>query len=300
MSYLLNYIWGDSTEIFEFQYQLFGNPTDIKETNKNIDKIDFESINTMKIINQTIKNLPEFIKNAKNMKTLIIEDSNIESLDLDILENLYQLKKIILINIKINKFNCTNKIKIENLIINQCHQIDINLISNIKSLRELYYINNSITEICDLSDLENLTILDLHNNCIESIDKIGKLKKLISLNIGGNLISNIDKIQYCENLKYIYCNKNKIESIECLKNLNKITYLIANLNQIKNIDFITELHNLEVLHIDENLIRKIPNLLKLKNLKYDELHIDWKLIEDVVDMKGFKLIKNIILNLIKK
>ena len=57
---------------------------------------------------------------------------------------------------------------------------------------------------------------------------------------------------------------------------------------------------MEVLHIDENLIRKIPNLLKLKNLKYDELHIDWKLIEDVDDMKGFKLIKNIILNLIKK
>ena len=96
-----------------------------------------------------------------------LSDSNIETLDLDILENLNELKKIILINIKVNKFNCTNKIKIENLIINQCQQIDINLISNIKSLRELYYINNNLNEICDLSDLENLTILDLHNNCIE-------------------------------------------------------------------------------------------------------------------------------------
>jgi Leucine-rich repeat (LRR) protein len=300
MSYLLNYIWGDSAEIVEFIYQTGGNPTDIKESTKNLEQINLDTIVSIKLHNQILKQIPIFIEKLTNLTTLIIEDCQIDILDMNILNNLKLFVKIIFINLKVNQFIESDKLKLESIIINKCPIIKFEFISKITSLREIYYVNNTNVELSNLSELSKLTILDLHNNNINSIDTIGKVSNLISINLGENNIESIEPLKYCENLKYLYINKNKIESIECLKNLHMITYLIANNNKIKNIDVITNFLFLEVLHIDDNLIKRIPNLLKLKNIDYDNLHIDWKIIEEVDDMKGFKLIKNIIFNLIKK
>ena len=303
MSYLLNYIWGDSNEIFEFIYQTAGNPTDITETNKNLDKLNIDTIVTLKFNNQNLKVLPEFIQKSQNLTTLTIEDSKIDIFDFKIFKKIEKLKKIIIINCNITKTIDSENyddLKIQYIIINQSPNIHIESISKIKTIKELYYINNVIDSVCDLSELKELTILDLHNNKINSIDEIGRLENVISLNLGTNNIKNIAALSNCKNLKYIYINKNEIESISEFEELTNIRYFIANSNKIKHINVISNFENLEVLHLDENPIKKIPNLLKLKNIKFDDLHIDWKIVDDVDDMKGFKLIKNIILNLNKK
>jgi len=294
MSYLLNYIWGDSNEIVEFIYQTGGNPTDIKESTKNLAQINLDTIVSIKFNSQILKQIPKFIESLTNLTTLIIEDCQIDIIDMNLLNNLKLFVKIIFINLKISQFIESDKLKLESIIINKCPLIKFEFVSKIITLREIYYVNNLDVKISDLSELSKLTILDLHNNGINTIDDIGKLCNLISINLGENSIQSIEPLKYCEKLKYIYINKNKIESIDCLKSLNMITYLIANNNKIKNIDLITNFTLLEVLHIDDNLIKKIPNLLKLKNIDYDNLHIDWKIIEEVEDMKGFKLIKNIL------
>lgn len=300
MSYLLNYIWGDSAEIVDFSYQTGGNPTDIKDSTKNIEQISFDSIVSIKFNNQTMKAIPKFIENLNNLTQIIIEDSIIDTINLNILNNLHTLVKIIFINLKINNFIESDKLKLESVIINKCNIIKLEYLAQIITLRELYYVNNIIDQVCDLSKLENLTILDLHNNNTNSIKNIGKLNKLISVNLGENNIDTIESLQFCEKIKYLYINKNKIETIDCLKPLHFLIYFIANQNKIKNIEVISNFPELEVLHIDDNPIRKIPNLLKLKHIDYQNLHIDWKIIEDVEEMKGFSVMKNIILNLIKK
>ena len=68
-------------------------------------------------------------------------------------------------------------------------------------------------------------------------------------------------------------------------------------NKFSEIDFIENLNDIELLNLKDNPIKVVPNLLNLKNLNITELNIDWKNVDDLKGMKGYQILKNIMMSL---
>ena len=72
---------------------------------------------------------------------------------------------------------------------------------------------------------------------------------------------------------------------------------MASHNNFSDIDFIENFNDIEILNLKDNPIKTVPNLLNLKNLNIKDLEIDWKNVEELKGMKGYQIIKNIMMSL---
>jgi len=61
--------------------------------------------------------------------------------------------------------------------------------------------------------------------------------------------------------------------------------------------FINKFNDLEIINVSNNHIKIVPNLLQFKNLDFENIKIDWINVLDLQGMKGYQIIKNIILNM---
>jgi hypothetical protein len=123
------------------------------------------------------------------------------------------------------------------------------------ALKELYLINNKISDLSVFSEKNVLTylkILDLSHNNIENIDILFncKLWNLDKLNLSYNKISNIATLESA-NFKY-------------LKELNLSENNITNIEVFEKVKF----ENLETLKLNKN---KASNIEVLENIKFKKI-----------------------------
>jgi Leucine-rich repeat (LRR) protein len=298
--YILGLFWTNGVENFDFTYCE-------KEGDSS------STINTLKIDDTIITNLKD--------KSLIVELNNV-TLDkintnfcqlnihsilfnrckinsLENLKDIKNLKKITIIDSDIKGIEMFKENELEYLSVINSQNVLLSDIVTIKNLRELYYKSNIKTDndlIC-LEGLSNLTILNLSDNNIKSIENMGLLKELISIDLSINKIESIDILKNYIILKYVYLQKNSINDIRPLKLNKNIKYLMASHNKFSEIEFIENFNDIELLNLQNNPIKVVPNLLNFKNLNIVDLNIDWKNVDDLKGMKGYMILKNIMMSL---
>ncbi len=298
--YILGLFWNNGQENFDFTYC---EKEDEQSSTVNTIKLDDTFITNLKdkSLKIEINNITVDKVNTQfcqlNVDTILFNRCKINSIEN--LKNIKNLKKITIIDSDIKGIDTLAEIELEYLSVINSQNVLLSDITKIKSLRELYYKSNIKTDndLINLEELSNLTIVNLSDNNIKSIENIGHLKDLISIDLSINKLESIDGLKNNTKLKYVYLQKNNIKDISVLKMNKNIKYLIAPHNKFSEINFIENLNDIELLNLHDNPIKIVPNLLQLKHLNIKDLKIDWKNVDELKGMKGYEILKNIMLSL---
>lgn len=298
--YILGLFWNNGQENFDFTYCEKEGETS-------------STINTIKLDESFITNLKDKSLTVE-INNVILDKVNIQFCQLNIssilfnrckinsienLKDISNLKKITIIDSDIKCIDMLAETQLEYLSVISSQNVLLSDIVKIKNLRELYYKSNIKTDndLISLEGLSNLTILNLSDNNITSIENIGHIKDLISVDLSINKLELINGLKNNTKLKYVYLQKNNIKDITPIKLNKNIKYLMAPHNKISEINFIETFNDIELLNLKDNPIKVVPNLLNLKNLNITDLCIDWKNVDELKGMKGYQILKNIMLSL---
>ncbi|CAF0716759.1 unnamed protein product [Brachionus calyciflorus] len=206
-----------------------------------------------------------------SINILFMHETEIENLRPGFFDGIQSVKNIHLSNNKIEKLNFSI--------------FDENFRQTVESI---VLRNNSLYEIPEIIDLENLIYLDLSLNKIKVFKKLNTTEcPLESLDISSNLIENLStrddfskKIK--ETLNELILNSNKILKLEKFDNFTQLNKLGISYNKIKKLKSFT-FQNLSTLnHLDlshnqieliENEAFKSLNNLALLDLSYNKIQI---------------------------
>lgn len=122
--------------------------------------------------------------------------------------------------------------------------VDINGISQLKSLETLGLYCNDIVDISPLSSLSSLKYLYVYNNHIRDISPLSTLTELKQLWLNKNNISDISALKDHNELTELFLNDNEIKDISAVANLKKIGFLYFNNNQVSDISAVKDLDTL--------------------------------------------------------
>ncbi len=164
---------------------------------------------------------------------------------------------------KINDFIYLEALKKLVLIENKLTDLTIlEELESLSSLRTLYLYRNLINNLAPLSDFKNLESLGLSVNKITDLTPLIGLTKLKSLTLSNNNISDLSPLTGLKNLSVLYIESNKITDITPLRNLTNLIKLRIDDNQITELTPLTGLTKLTELDIANN-----PNLTKAEIAK---------------------------------
>lgn len=298
--YIYGLFWNNGQEHFDFTYC---EKEDDSSSTINTLKIDDAFITNLKdkslrveINNVTIDKVnTQFCQ--LNINSILFNRCKINSIEN--LKDIKNLKKITIIDSDIKSIDKLKETELEYLSVVNSENVLLSDIVKIKNLRELYYKSNIKTDndLISFENLSNLTILNLSDNNIKSIENMGLLKELISIDFSINKLESVDSLKNNTKLKYVYLQKNNIKDITPLKLNKNIKYLMASHNNFSEIDFIENFSDIELLNLQNNPIKVVPNLLNLKHLNIKDLNIDWKNVDDLKGMKGYQILKNIMISI---
>lgn len=111
---------------------------------------------------------------------------------------------------------------------------NLDIISNLHNLEELYVGDSRILDIGFIKELRNLRILGLNGNYIEDISPLQDLKNLEVLNLYNNRIRSIEAISELPNIKYLNISHNLIEKVQPLTKLKTLQKLSIDGNDLKD------------------------------------------------------------------
>lgn len=237
----------------------------IKTEDKNLYNALIEEFGT-KIYkkNEIMKTIevPEEIVNA--ITTLNFRNKSIEKI-----KGLEKFKNLTNLNLNNNKIEDIaalknlSKLEILDLSNNILKDDQIKIIGNIKTLKELNLKNNKkITNIVDMSKLNNLTILDLQDNKIQSLNGIQSLENIEKLRISNNNIESINELKQYVNIKELKSANNNISDMTAIINMKEIEELDLSGNEIEDIINLKKLDKLKKIDISKQTIyRNISGIL---------------------------------------
>ena len=88
--------------------------------------------------------------------------------------------------------------------------IDLSGIENLTSLTRIYLGHNNIADLSPLASLTSLTRLDLYNNRINNVSALASLTSLNTLVLRNNSITDVSLLASLINLGYLYLDDNNI------------------------------------------------------------------------------------------
>lgn len=189
-----------SNELKELMYLELGKNSNEPIFDEELSKITELQLNGLDLIGDptdvSIYDLIFF----KNLTTLYISDMQISDKELEIINNLPNLKFLQIDNCS---FSDNKKIELNliGLVINNCPKVKINIYRDMKTLETLHIVNCDNVDISGISTLDNLKKLFLQNLTLEEINEVQALKRLEYLNLNGTRINNLEKIYKIPNLQ---------------------------------------------------------------------------------------------------
>jgi hypothetical protein len=106
-----------------------------------------------------------------------------------------------------------------------------------------------------LSDLEGIqyckriTFLDLSGNSIDNIYEIGELDQLEELDLSDNLITDLEPLRGLHNLETLYIDNNQIEDISVLTELENLKFVSLTGNPVTGLEQIYALNQNDVVAV---------------------------------------------------
>ncbi len=148
---------------------------------------------------------------------------------------------------------------------------DIENLSDLINLKELYLERNNISEIKGLENLVNLEVLGLAENQISEIKGLDTLQSLTFLDLYSNPILEIKGLDNLVNLKDLHignCKIDELKGLDSLFNLETLDIEVTEITEIKNLE---NLSNLETIFLSSNKITEIKGLDSLTKLRQLDL-----------------------------
>ena len=167
--------------------------------------------------------------------------------------------------------------------------IDLNGIEKYSMLRIIYAGNNQLTELPNLSTLQNLQVLDLAHNKLRYLPDISLLKNLKELYIGDNLLNQLPNLSSLTKLEVLSVQNNQLTHLPDFSVLSNLKKLMLEGNQLSELPDLSGLHNLQVLKLNRNQFKTITNISHLSYLK--ELHCYSNKLTRMPDLSNFRQLK---------
>ncbi len=145
---------------------------------------------------------------------------------------------------------------------------DISPLQNLTNLTSLFFWNNSVNDISPLQNLTNLTQLSFGDNSVSDISPLQNLINLTSLVFGGNSVSDISPLQNLTNLTHLDFHDNSVSDISPVQNLINLTTLYFDHNSVSDISPVQNLTNLTSLYFYYNSVSDISPVQNLSHLIY--------------------------------
>jgi hypothetical protein len=134
---------------------------------------------------------------------------NKEPIDLSIIGEMKNLKKLTLIHISVSDFKfLTSLSKLENLNIVDFRTEQLPDLKTFTSLKSLTLSNGDLKDIKFFESLPNLQQLDISQNPVQNITPLISLKNLIELELQGTQIKSAKPLTQLHSLRTISINKN--------------------------------------------------------------------------------------------
>ncbi len=143
---------------------------------------------------------------------------------------------------------------------------ELNPISNLDNLVNLFLDNVTVTDLSGLNNLTDLTFFQLSHSNLQNLEILSHMINLRGLNIRNNPINNLDPLVNLSNLRFLdlsLCKIPNITKIGELKNLEKL--LLQNVKP-DNIDALAELSKLKYIDLSWNELTNINSLENLVNI----------------------------------
>jgi Leucine-rich repeat (LRR) protein len=101
---------------------------------------------------------------------------------------------------------CTDLVSLD---VGHCHCRNISALANLKELRALIIMNNSVVDITPLGKLSKLEFLEMNGNYVRSVEPLGGLKNLKMINLyGSRSITDLSPLYSHKNLEMVIFDKN--------------------------------------------------------------------------------------------
>jgi len=122
---------------------------------------------------------------------------------------------------------------------------------NLKTLIWLWFNNNSIQDLANISEIPNLQELYLNNNKLAGLDGIEKCIHLAKLEVDNNQLKDISALKELDDLIYLSLRNNGLMSVPA-DIPPSVEILRLDENRIREIDGIDHLLNMRHFHISSN------------------------------------------------
>ncbi len=90
--------------------------------------------------------------------------------------------------------------------------------ADLEKVRELYLVDDQLTDVKELEKLTNLTELSLVDNQLTDVKGLEKLTQLTALSLGGNKLTSVKGLEKLTNLSKLLLGYNKLTDVEGLEN----------------------------------------------------------------------------------
>ncbi len=212
-------------------------------------------------------------------------------------KDLKKIQKLIILSNEVNIINQTVDLKITDT---GCvyEKADINSYGFITSLDDLIHlpnvkevtiVNNDIVSIPPFLN-NKIVYLNLSHNSIIDIDNIKDYENLKTLNLSYNMLMDINDVSFYKNIENLNLQANAISDAKSLETSINLHTLNISCNNLQNIDFLSDMTKIKNLDISKN---EIVCIMALKNLTYIEnLDISFNRIETLEELScGSTLLK---------
>ena len=160
--------------------------------------------------------------------------------------------------------------------------INLNVLSSLPLLEELYAEDNQISDLSFVEGLSQLRILNLSNNKLSDVSQLSYLKNLEKLILLNNRITDLLAVSECLKLTYIDVSNNYYEVIDentmfytgygikdltFAEKLINLTYINISMNMVNSLESISGLKNLRTIYADDNFITDISYFKDNSNIQ---------------------------------
>jgi len=186
--------------------------------------------------------------------------------------------------------------------VNSTNGLNLNVLSSLPLLEELYAEDNKISDLSFVESLTQLKILNLANNNLSDVTALSSLSNLETLILSNNKITDLGALSGCVKLTYIDASKNYyevmdsetlfytgygIKDLSFTKNLSSLTYLNVSMNMVTTLESVAKLKSLRSVYADDNYITDISYFKGNASIQLFSVKRNYiKDFSAVTDMKG--------------
>ena len=102
--------------------------------------------------------------------------------------------------------------------------------ADLEKVRELYLVDDQLTDVKWLEKLTKLTALSLNHNQLTDVKGLEKLPQLKMLWLTANHLTDVKGLEKLTKLKCLYLNQNKLTDVKGLEKFTQLKFLILDGN----------------------------------------------------------------------